>query len=122
LNILVLGHEQSVQSLIWAMQKEDIKIVCNPDLSSIPSMIFNNEIDMVVVDSTMPGADSICRRISNFDIVPVVLIMNQIESSWENIQSCNADAFISEGASNNEILARIKAVYRRSKLVQGVTV
>jgi DNA-binding response OmpR family regulator len=122
LNILILGHEQNVQSLIWSMQKEDIKITYNPDFSVVPVLISRNEIDIAIVDSTLSEAENICRRISVFETVPVVVLVDLIDSSWENIQAFNADAFLSEGASNLEILARLKAVYRRSKLLQGVSV
>ena len=120
MKILFIGHELIGQRFQRTLEKEDIRIVSNTDLPSVLRLLEQNKFDLVILDSTMQGAGDISRAIYDLATVPVVLMVDQAEKSWKSILTFDADAFITEHASNPEMLARIKAIYRRSKKAQRI--
>jgi len=114
LKILLIGDDLIVQRFKRALQEEEIDVVDNPELLSIPGLIEQNEYDLAIIDFAFSGARTISNRIADLALMPVVVIMDQNEESWKIVPSFNADAFVPEDSSNAEIFARIKAVYRRS--------
>jgi len=120
MKILFIGNELMAQRLYRAFEKEDINIISSRDVPSISESIETNKSDLVIVDSTIAGAEEICHRICNLEFVPVVLMVNEAEISWKTIGNLNIDGFISTDAGDTEILARINAIYRRSKKTQMI--
>jgi DNA-binding response OmpR family regulator len=115
LKILFVGPELVAQHFTAALGQEDITVVRDGDLQAILNSIGRNEPDLAIVDSSLPAAELVCKRIGDLEIMPVVMIVNQSLESWTRLQPVCADAFITESATNPEILARIRAIYRRSK-------
>jgi DNA-binding response OmpR family regulator len=120
LKILFLGLEIRAQQLFYALEGEDIKAIVDPDIRSTLALIEETDFDLVIIDSCLPSGQIISQKISGMGTLPVVLIVDQSEESWKTINSFNADGFIIEGSSHAEILARIRAVYRRSKRFQAI--
>jgi DNA-binding response OmpR family regulator len=115
MKIVFFGRELIAQGLDQCVEKEDIKIVHNPDLSSVLLLIGQNEFDLVIVDGKIPEAESICKTIGQRDAVPIILRVDHNDKAWKTYCTIPADGFITEDASELEILARIKAVCRRSQ-------
>jgi DNA-binding response OmpR family regulator len=118
MKILFIGDILVAQRFQLALAKEDLTIISDPNRPLIPGLIEQNKFDMVIVDSLMRGAEEICHRIHNLATVPVVLMVDDAEKSWKSVLTFDADAFITQHDNNLEILARIAAVYRRSKRTQ----
>jgi DNA-binding response OmpR family regulator len=119
LKILFIGNELMAQRLRRTFKKEDIDIILNTSIPSDPELLADKS-NLVIIDSTIPEAENICQRVCKLEIVPVVIMVNEAENSWKTICEMNADGFITTGAGDTEVLARVKAIYRRSERAQKI--
>ena len=74
--------------------------------------------DIVLLDIMMPGVDGLdmCRRIREFSDVPIIMVT--AKGNKEDIVAAldaGADDYMAKPFSNKELIARIKAVLRRTK-------
>ncbi len=80
--------------------------------------IFQNEPDLVVLDLRLPDMDgfSVCDRIRKMSTVPV-LVLTALTSEADTIQALDmgADDYLAKPFSPGEMLARIRALLRRSR-------
>jgi len=119
LKILFIGNELMALRLRRTFEKDDIDIIFNTSIPSVSKLIADKS-NLVIIDSTIPEAENICQRIGKLEIVPVVLMVSEAENSWKIICDLNADGFITTGAGDTEVLARVKAIYRRSERAQKI--
>ena len=85
--------------------------------------IFNNEtIEMVIMDVMMPSMDGLetIRRIRQISTVPVI-VLSALGEEHDKIQALNlgADDYLTKPFGVGELLARVKAVQRRSHWVSA---
>lgn len=75
--------------------------------------------DLVLLDIIMPEIDGCetCRLIREFSEVPVIMVTGKRNSEEDIVHGldCGADEYLSKPVGNRELLARIKAVMRRSE-------
>lgn len=75
--------------------------------------------DLILLDILMPGDDgyTICRQIREFSPVPIVMVTakSEVEDKVKGLEA-GADDFVTKPFSAQELVARIKAVLRRSQL------
>lgn len=77
-----------------------------------------NAVDLVVLDIMMPGEDglSLCRSIREANDIPVILLTAMGEETDRIIGlEMGADDYVPKPFSPRELLARVKAVIRRSQ-------
>jgi two-component system KDP operon response regulator KdpE len=78
----------------------------------------NNDVDLVILDIMMPRMDGIetTRRIRQCSIVPII-ILTALDGEADKIKAFNlgADDYLTKPFGVGELLARVKAVLRRSK-------
>ena len=75
-------------------------------------------IDLVVLDIMMPGEDglALCRMMRETTDVPVILLTAMVEETDRVVGlEIGADDYVTKPFSPRELLARIKAVLRRSR-------
>ncbi len=82
--------------------------------------VFDEETpDLVLLDIMMPGMDgyTLCRYIREFSQVPIIMVTAK-SNDEEKVQGLDAgaDDYVSKPFSANELLARVRAVLRRTKL------
>ncbi len=75
--------------------------------------------DLVLLDIMLPGMDgySVCRYIREFSQVPIIMVTVK-SNDEEKVQGLDAgaDDYVSKPFSSNELLARVRAVLRRTNL------
>ena len=75
--------------------------------------------DMVLLDIMMPGMDgyTVCRCIREFSQVPIIMVTakGNDEEKVEGLDA-GADDYVPKPFSSNELVARVRAVLRRTKL------
>jgi two-component system response regulator BaeR len=84
----------------------------------------NNPVDLVLLDIMLPGKDGItvCKEVRQFSTVPIIMVTAKVEEIDRLLGlELGADDYICKPFSPREVLARIKAVLRRSQ-VQPVSV
>ncbi len=82
--------------------------------------VFDEETpDVVLLDIMMPDMDgyTVCRRIREFSQVPIIMVTAK-GNDEEKVQGLDAgaDDYVTKPFSSNELVARVKAVLRRTKL------
>jgi two-component system response regulator BaeR len=73
---------------------------------------------LVVLDLMLPGLDglSLCRAVREFSDVPVVMVTARVEEIDRLLGlDCGADDYLCKPFSPRELMARIKAILRRSR-------
>ncbi|TBR41581.1 response regulator transcription factor [Marinomonas agarivorans] len=79
--------------------------------------VFTDDIDLIVLDIMLPGEDgfSVCRSIRNSSSVPVIMLTaNSDEMDRIVGLELGADDYLAKPFNPRELLARIKAILRRT--------
>jgi two-component system response regulator BaeR len=77
-----------------------------------------NPVDLVLLDLMLPGQDglAVCREIRSFSTVPIIMVTARIEEIDRLLGlELGADDYICKPFSPREIVARVKAVLRRTQ-------
>ena len=80
------------------------------------------DVDLIVLDIMLPGMDGfeVCRRIREFSTVPIVMLTAKGgEDDKVRGLELGADDYLTKPFGSRELLARVKAVLRRSKLPEA---
>lgn len=123
--ILVTDDEEHILELIkFNLEREGYNVLlCENGEDSI-SIVQNNAIDLVVLDLMLPGIDGIevlkrLRKMDKFEKLPVIMLTAKSEESDRILGlEIGADDYITKPFSVRELVARIKAVLRRSEVKQ----
>jgi two-component system OmpR family response regulator len=81
-------------------------------------LLKSNAFDLVVLDIMMPGEDglSLCRFLRDTSETPIILLTAMVDETDRVVGlELGADDYVTKPFSPRELLARIRAVLRRSK-------
>ncbi len=116
--ILVVDDEPNIVELItYNLKKEGYQVTSAPDGSAAWELLEKNYFDMVLLDIMLPGIDglSLCRKIREKSNVPVMMISAKIEEFDKVLAlELGADDYMTKPFSVRELVARVKAVLRRT--------
>ncbi len=80
---------------------------------------FHNEIDAIVLDIMLPGLSglAICRFLRKKHITTPILILTAKDQEQEKIEGLDAgaDDYLTKPFSLNELMARLRSLFRRTK-------
>lgn len=118
--ILVVDDEQSIRELItFNLEKAGYQVLCAEDgLEALKLM--QDKVDLVVLDLMLPEVDGleVCRRLKGEQQtagVPVIMLTAKDEEIDKILGlELGADDYLTKPFSPRELVARIKAVLRRS--------
>lgn len=86
--------------------------------------IVEENVDLVLLDIMMPGMDgyTTCTRIREFSQLPIIMVTakGNVEEIAKGL-NCGADDYVTKPFSSKVLLARVRAVLRRSKLTTKPT-
>ena len=89
------------------------------------SYIENESFDLVVLDLMLPGMDGleICRRIRNQNNYTPVLMLTSKSSEIDRVLGLEigADDYVTKPFSVREVMARVKALFRRAEAFSGAS-
>lgn len=117
MNVLIAEDEQDIRELLGLyLTKEDYNVceACN----GIEALdIFNkNDIDLAILDIMMPGVDGfkVLKKVREKSNIPVIFITARGEDENKILGlGLGADDYIVKPFSPMEVVARVKAIFRR---------
>jgi len=123
--ILVVDDEARYVRLITAnLEVEGYEVLEAFNGEQAIDLLVEHSVDLVLLDIMMPILDGFetCKRIRNFSHVPIIMVTAKGEES-NRIQGLDvgADDYIVKPFSAEELLARVRAVLRRSKFTRDAS-
>jgi DNA-binding response OmpR family regulator len=117
--ILVADDEENIRTLVGSyLQAEGYDVAMVENGEAAVESVRGQEPDLVVLDIAMPGIDGIeaLRQIRTFSDVYVIMLTARSEETDKLIGlSVGADDYMTKPFSPRELVARVKAVLRRSR-------
>lgn len=120
-NILVVDDEKSIRDLLkFNLENEGYHPVLAEDGGQVMDILAEKEIDLIILDLMLPEVDglTLCRRIKSteqYKDIPVIMLTARSEEIDKVIGlELGADDYVSKPFSVRELIARIRAVLRRS--------
>lgn len=120
-HILVVDDEREIREpLAKYLVKNGLRASIAANAADARKEIKTSAIDLVVLDIMMPGEDglSLCRHLRETADIPVILLTAMVEDTDRVVGlEIGADDYLTKPFNPRELLARIKAVLRRSQSV-----
>jgi len=118
LKILLVDDEKKITTVLKAyLQQEGFQVSTAVNGLIALTMFKENPFDLLILDLMLPGLSGteICREIRKISSVPIIMLTAKVEEE-DRIQglSIGADDYITKPFSPREVVARVRAVLRRT--------
>lgn len=117
--ILVVDDEKNIVELVRLyMEKEGFETVCAYDGTEALKKFAEENPDLIVLDLMLPETDGwqVCREIRKTSQVPIIMLTAKSDTFDKVLGlELGADDYITKPFDAKELLARVKAVMRRSE-------
>lgn len=124
-HILVVDDDREIRDLLSRfLIKHGLRVTSARDGQEMMRSLSECGIDLVVLDVMMPGEDglSLCRRLRATSSLPVIMLTAMGEDTDRIIGlEMGADDYIAKPFNPRELLARIKAVLRRTQALPAAS-
>lgn len=118
-SILIVEDEASIREpLVKYFINNQFRVKAASNAADARALLASHAFDLVVADIMMPGEDglSLCRHIRSTGNLPVILLTARAEELDRILGlEVGADDYVTKPFSPRELLARVKAVIRRSQ-------
>jgi len=118
-HILVVDDHREIRDLLSRyLTKNGMRVTVADGGAAMRRAFRDGAIDLVVLDIMMPGEDglSLCRHLRETTELPVVLLTAVAEETDRVVGlEMGADDYVTKPFNPRELLARIKAVLRRTR-------
>jgi two-component system, OmpR family, response regulator len=123
-HVLAVDDDPSVRQMIADyLVDNDIRVTTLPNGSGVDDVIARGSVDLLILDLKMPGEDGmqIVRRLRERWNLPVIMLTGRKEEADRVMGlELGADDYLTKPFSPRELLARIRALLRRSRARETV--
>ncbi|HOC31321.1 MAG TPA: response regulator transcription factor [Armatimonadota bacterium] len=124
-HILIADDDEGLtKAVTWYLEAEGYRVSARHDGKLAWETFEKEGADAVIIDVMMPGMDGfqLCRSIRQCSRVPI-LMLSARDAEVDKVQALNlgADDYVTKPFGPMELVARIKALLRRSSYVDGPT-
>lgn len=116
--VLIADDEAQIREILRIYcEKEDFTVVEAADGAEAMLKVQSDKPDIIVLDIMMPVMDGleVCKQVRKFSNIPVIMLTAKDEDDDRILGlEIGADDYITKPFNNREVVARIKAVLRRS--------
>ncbi|MDP9729979.1 UNVERIFIED_ORG: two-component system OmpR family response regulator [Rhizobium sp. SORGH_AS260] len=122
-HILVVDDDREIRELVSSyLKKNGLRTTVAADGRQMRSFLDGNTVDLIVLDLMMPGDDGLvlCRelRAGKHKATPVLMLTARDDEMDRIIGlEMGADDYLSKPFAARELLARIKAILRRTRML-----
>lgn len=117
-HVLVVDDEEEIRSLLMnVLEKHGHRVTLACDGGQMFKAIETSDVDLVILDVMLPGEDgfSLCRRLRQKTRIPVIMVTAMGEQTDRVVGlEIGADDYVVKPFDSRELLARMKAVWRRT--------
>ena len=117
--LLVVDDDPEIRELTQAyLTQQGFTVHCVDSGEAMDSFLADNVVDLVVLDLMLPGEHglSIARRLKNESRIPIVIVSAQGDDIDRIVGlEVGADDYLPKPFNPRELLARVRAVLRRSQ-------
>ncbi len=117
-HILVVDDEADIRSLLTGFFRKHVhQVSVAADGPAMFAALEAHQIDLVILDVTLPGEDgfSLCKRLRATSRVPIIMLTAMADHVDRVVGlEIGADDYLVKPFDARELLARVKAVLRRT--------
>lgn len=117
-HILIVDDHREIRDLVTrALAKENFRVSAAADGRAMRKALADSRIDLVLLDLMLPGEDglSLCRAVRAESNIPIIMLTAKGDEVDRVIGlEMGADDYLPKPFGSRELIARIKAVLRRS--------
>jgi DNA-binding response OmpR family regulator len=121
--IVVIEDEPAMREMLrLALEREGYSVRAFPNGAGLDDVVRAGEVDLVVLDVALPGADgfALLERVRRISGLPVVMLTARDETADKvRALGAGADDYVTKPFVLDELLARISAALRRPHLSSG---
>jgi two-component system OmpR family response regulator len=118
-HILIVDDHHEIRELVSrALIKDGFRVSVAADGRAMRQVLADNRIDLILLDLMLPGEDglSLCRNVRARSNVPIIMLTAKGDEVDRVIGlEMGADDYLPKPFGSRELVARIKAVLRRSR-------
>ncbi|TGV26592.1 response regulator transcription factor [Mesorhizobium sp. M00.F.Ca.ET.186.01.1.1] len=124
MTILVADDDAHIRELLrFYLEKEGYCVLAAADGSQASVLLEQEKVQLAIVDVMMPGKNGweLCKEIREYYDIPVIMLtaLGHIDNKLAGLEQ-GADDYITKPFIADEVVARVKAVLRRSKqIIEG---
>ena len=115
--LLVEDDPEISRALSHSLAECGFTISCAASAAAMDPVLKSTTVDLVLLDIMLPGEDglSICRRIRMTSAIPIIMLTALTEEMERVVGlEVGADDYVGKPFSTRELIARIRALLRRS--------
>jgi len=117
--VLIVEDEVKIAQLLTDyLAQSNLETVMVHDGNAVLDLVHNQAFDIILLDLMLPGKDGItlCKEIRRFSAVPIIMVTARVDEIDRLIGlELGADDYICKPFSPREVVARVKAVLRRTQ-------
>jgi two-component system, OmpR family, response regulator len=118
-HILIVDDHREIRDLVSrALTKEGFRVSSAADGRAMNKALASSRIDLILLDLMLPGEDglSLCRALRSESNIPIIMLTAKGDEIDRVIGlEMGADDYLPKPFGSRELIARIKAVLRRSR-------
>jgi len=122
-SILVVDDEpRLVRFVRTELESDGYRVLPANEGQAALRVLEREDVDLIILDIMLPGMDGfeVCRRVREFSTVPIVMLTAKGgEDDKVRGLELGADDYLTKPFGSRELIARVKAVLRRTKLPEA---
>jgi two-component system OmpR family response regulator len=119
-HILVVEDDREISALVARyLRSNDCRVTVAGNGRDVDHVMNGSRIDLIVLDLMLPGEDglSLCKRLRTHSQVPIIMLTAKGDEVDRILGlEMGADDYLSKPFNPRELLARVRAVLRRSTI------
>ena len=117
--ILMVDDDPGIRDVVSDfLGKHGYRVETAADGREMDEALERGPVDLIVLDVMLPGEDglAICRRLAGIDAGPPIIMLSAMGEDTDRIVGLEvgADDYVSKPCNPRELLARVRAVLRRT--------